>query len=1059
MSQATERTAYYISLCEQLYNPKSNEDSFAAQKTLEQLFPTFSNNSGPTNDITTPTETAYALRILLESSPSPYVQTFCFSRLKQLTQDQLTTFSVEAKVQLRTFLLEYAFMRPELIPFVITQLASLLSVITLTGWFDVEKYRDVFKDISQFIQASVDHRIVGLQILSVLVQDMNPPCFTGNPAKFRKAAGEFRDTQLLDICKAAFDTLKEIVEQGIVYSHADQEQRLKDVTLNLIARCFSYDFSGTSPDESGEDFGTLQIPTSWRPFLTRDDFLSTFFKAYNQFEPSHASKVMDCLVQIASIRIALFTEPHRTQFIVIIMQGIRDIIVSSHGLDNSDVYNGFCRFLSRFRASVPLNEMIQTPGYLDWIALIAGFSFKAFQSWKFVPNTSIYVLGFWSRLVQSMTYYQQLGDEAIEKLSNMTVEIVQAYTSTSLEAVSVYIEEGLDDPFENEDALIESLNYLGQIAHKKYQASGAVITQLFDPITTQYQDLINSFSMMSPDEFKEALEVIETKFAWLIYTMASFVGNRASFTTSDNVDEMDSEITTRVLQLVNVQQTLQNQHGNTFMNEKLDLAFIYFFQQFKKSYMSESNGRNIYANLTKVFGISNQIEMLEVIMRKIVSNLQLWADNELIVRRTLELFGYLNTGYGASKNLRKLETTNMILQNHLSSEMTFFQYEKQSENRIIYFQTLCKLLFADDNITERIFYEFMKPFDMRIQLLGPLDTIESFRQEKNRKAIRDIFVDLCGCVSSIQSRRHFILFFDWFYNHYSSLLLYAVEAWSPDPMVNTLLTFYLEYSSNKNQRMGFDVSSPNGILIFKDASQLICTYSQQLLKQADVPADQAYDYKYEGISLCFNIMDKCLGGKYINFGILWLYQDKAVNDAFEATLKLVESIPLYDLLSFPKLAHSFFNMLDEFVKEQQLMAMPAISPKLFLYLLQACEQGIMSMDPVVFSHACSAINHICCYIIQETEKANRQQKRRRPSQPHWIVSYLGQFRHILPTLLESMFQQLLFDEKSDQWSLSRPLYPLIILERDYVFKYIAAVVENQLPERRSIVTTVSVSLL
>lgn len=127
-------------------------------------------------------------------------------------------------------------------------------------------------------------------------------------------------------------------------------------------------------------------------------------------------------------------------------------------------------------------------------------------------------------------------------------------------------------------------------------------------------------------------------------------------------------------------------------------------------------------------------------------------------------------------------------------------------------------------------------------------------------------------------------------------MLYAVEAWSPDPMVNTLLTFYLEYSSNKNQRMGFDVSSPNGILIFKDASQLICTYSQQLLKQADVPADQAYDYKYEGISLCFNIMDKCLGGKYINFGILWLYQDKAVNDAFEATLKLVESIPLYDLL-------------------------------------------------------------------------------------------------------------------------------------------------------------------
>jgi exportin-7 len=275
--------------------------------------------------------------------------------------------------------------------------------------------------------------------------------------------------------------------------------------------------------------------------------------------------------------------------------------------------------------------------------------------------------------------------------------------------------------------------------------------------------------------------------------------------------------------------------------------------------------------------------------------MQFWADNELVIRRTLELFNDLNTGYGASKNLRKIETTNLIFQNHIASEIAFFQHEKQRENRTLYFQILCKLLFADDNATERIFYEFMKPFDMRIQALGPLDTIEAFRQEKTRKAIRDIFIDLHGFISSIQSRRHFLFFFDWFYNHHSSLLLHAVEAWSPDPIVNTLLTFYLEYASNKNQRLGFDISSPNGILIFKDASQIICSYNQQLSKQPEPSADQAYDYKYKGISLCFNILSKCLGGKYINFGILWLYQDKAANEAFEATLQLVQSIPLNDL--------------------------------------------------------------------------------------------------------------------------------------------------------------------
>lgn len=115
-----------------------------------------------------------------------------------------------------------------------------------------------------------------------------------------------------------------------------------------------------------------------------------------------------------------------------------------------------------------------------------------------------------------------------------------------------------------------------------------------------------------------------------------------------------------------------------------------------------------------------------------VSNLQYWANNEQLIRRTLELFNELATGYGASKNLRKIETTRLILQNHMASQFAFCQNEKQSENRILYFQVLCKLLFADDNVDERTFYEFMKPFDIRISNLGALDSVEAFRQETTR---------------------------------------------------------------------------------------------------------------------------------------------------------------------------------------------------------------------------------------------------------------------------------------------------------------------------------------
>jgi hypothetical protein len=115
MSQQDEKVNYFASLCEQLYNPKSPEERNQVQKILEHSFPTFTDSNGlpppglenqPSFQINSPTETASALRVLLESSPNPYVQTFALSRLKQLVQAQFALFSQESRVQMRTCFLD-----------------------------------------------------------------------------------------------------------------------------------------------------------------------------------------------------------------------------------------------------------------------------------------------------------------------------------------------------------------------------------------------------------------------------------------------------------------------------------------------------------------------------------------------------------------------------------------------------------------------------------------------------------------------------------------------------------------------------------------------------------------------------------------------------------------------------------------------------------------------------------------------------------------------------------------------------------------------------------------
>ena len=50
-----------------------------------------------------------------------------------------------------------------------------------------------------------------------------------------------------------------------------------------------------------------------------------------------------------------------------------------------------------------------------------------------------------------------------------------------------------------------------------------------------------------------------------------------------------------------------------------------------------------------------------------------------------------------------------------------------------------------------------------------------------------------------------------------------------DPQVTTpVLKLFAELVQNRSQRLQFDVSSPNGILLFREASKIICTYGKFL---------------------------------------------------------------------------------------------------------------------------------------------------------------------------------------------------------------------------------------
>lgn len=77
---------------------------------------------------------------------------------------------------------------------------------------------------------------------------------------------------------------------------------------------------------------------------------------------------------------------------------------------------------------------------------------------------------------------------------------------------------------------------------------------------------------------------------------------------------MDGELVCRVLQLMNLTDSRLAQRGC----EKLELAMLSFFEQFRKIYVGDQVQKNskVYRRLFDVLGLSDEAMVLSVLIRK-----------------------------------------------------------------------------------------------------------------------------------------------------------------------------------------------------------------------------------------------------------------------------------------------------------------------------------------------------------------------------------------------------------------------------------------------------------
>lgn len=200
-------------LCEALYTgiPAKLETGAVSRQEAQQRLLSLQSNA----------EYIPQCQYILDNSTSQYARLVASNSLIELITTHWNSFTVPQRIDIRNYVLGYlANKGPQLQDFLVLSLVKLVCRITKLGWFDDSAHRDLADDVTKFLQATVDHCILGLKILNQLVDELNIPTAGRTLTQHRKTSVSFRDVSLLKVFQLGLTTLKQLQTGAISKCHA-----------------------------------------------------------------------------------------------------------------------------------------------------------------------------------------------------------------------------------------------------------------------------------------------------------------------------------------------------------------------------------------------------------------------------------------------------------------------------------------------------------------------------------------------------------------------------------------------------------------------------------------------------------------------------------------------------------------------------------------------------------------------------------------------------------------------------------------------------------------------
>ncbi|CAF0774053.1 unnamed protein product [Adineta steineri] len=1106
-------------LCSQLYGGGGNSDQL---RTVSQRLETFASQPNCLSQCRVLLDRAVAPYTQF------FGATTLIKYFNRTSNQPVASFT--ERFELRAYILEYLYKHNRsLAPFVLAELVKLYARLTKNSWFDLspnttnlnnETYPfQTFTDDLLKFQTDPPHFSVALQLLIAVLSEMSVPNDEETSArafsKHRKICISFRDTKLLDIYLFACQYLRDVIVNqkkalGLSTEFNTYPKTITSVQLqadyylvvekllSLGLACLSYDFLGTGSSIHDVDISdenqTLQVPLAWHDHVVDGSFYQLFFSYYFLFSNTSLVPIaISCLVQLSSVRRSLLNTNERLAVLNHMTFGIRSVLEQAAGLlaDEKSLHE-FCRLIARLKSNTQLHELIRIDNYPLFIETLFRFTTDHLlnvhrHQYHLSPNTLHYILSFWSKIVAFLSHSSKLSessssnDSSTSHLLDIYVpQIVCYYVQSRLDALNnddvLYVE-----LFDNDQTILQQqLEMISIMSRLDYNKTCALLCTCFDDLAQQYQQATNS-------------ETVERRFTFLIYVLGCVIGARGITLTSlslptDDQDLFDGELVVRVLQLMTyIQQktagetqnnnnknsintaitTSTDKIGSTPYSERLELAVLFFFEQFRRQYIGDHGRSNkIYQVLFKHLGIADEEQLLSIFIKKLFTNLQYSTITDKLIERTVGCFSDLSQGYQSVRKLVKLDPIQYFINNHTQDLFPFLHHTlsvKRSNNsnisvsswsrlRTTFYAAVGRMLMHefryDEDDDDRV-EAFMTPFTSQCNRLvqifkefpdftslnaGQFAAMGQFTPtlaslDEIQSLVIGIVRDLRGLCSAFVSKQAYSSLFEWLYPSYLPLFLKALYVfYDRADVYNPLLKFFHELTLNRQERLAFDSTKPSAYLLFRETSNVLYIFQTKTIVHVNNTVPEAdgtlfYKSKLKPIITCLRIIRACLIGNYVNFGVFHLYSDPCFDNCLQVFLSILTSVKQKDLLSYPKLTLSYFTMI-ETLSLVQIDFLANLNIPLFGYVLETISEGFLSPEQTIQNSCCIFLDTFLSYVFRSVKKNVA---------PANLMANVSEYGNLFRQILVNLLNGIIYAECKNIYAVSKPLLGLILLNENQFF--------------------------